>query len=201
MSEVNITLITPRSPRWQNAKSWQNASGRAAIMVRFWSLVGRLGEGCWEYGGHVNNRGYGVFSVEGIRVKAHRFVWAIARGPIPDGLNICHRCDNTVCVNPAHLYIGTQAANMHDSVRKGRKRAWGLQKLDAHQVLEIRARCAAGERQIDVATAFGIARNTVSGIVNRKSWAHLHHESQCEPTSLADPNTCSDGAQRVRAVR
>jgi hypothetical protein len=104
---------------------------------------------------------------------AHRFSWWASRGAIPEGMEVCHRCDNTVCVNPDHLFLGTRRENHLDSVRKGRKRAWGLQKLNELQVRQIRARAANGELQYRLAREFGIARNTVSGIVNRKSWAHL----------------------------
>jgi DNA-binding XRE family transcriptional regulator len=127
------------------------------------------------WGGPTNNRGYGLFTVKPgrQRVRAHRLAWLISRGDIPKGLDVCHRCDNTLCVNPAHLFVATHRENLHDAIRKGRKRAWGLQKLNAGQVETIRARCAAGEFQRAVAADFGVARNTVSQIVNGKTWAHL----------------------------
>jgi hypothetical protein len=124
--------------------------------------------------GSTNGRGYGLFAIQGrARTMAHRFAWLMSRGDIPAGLEVCHRCDVTGCVNPDHLFLGTRRDNHLDSVRKGRKRAWGLQKLNAEQVLTIRARCAQGELQRVVGAAFGISRNHVSSIVNRTSWAHL----------------------------
>lgn len=176
-SKVNITLNAGSSCSWQNAKRWQDPTTRAAIFARFWSNVNRLGaDDCWLWIGYRATTGYGVFGIGGhpqIRFRAHRFSWLASRGLIPTGMEVCHRCDTPACVNPGHLFLGTRQDNHLDSVRKGRKRAWGLQKLNAVQVLEIRARVAAGELGYRVAMEYGIARNTVSGIVNRKSWAHL----------------------------
>ena len=108
------------------------------------------------------------------RVFAHRFAWEQANGRrVPPGMVVMHRCDNPRCVNPDHLSIGSQRQNIHDSIRKGRYNVFGIQKLNAEQVREIRRRASAGELQKSIAGAFGIARNTVSGIVQRKSWAHL----------------------------
>jgi hypothetical protein len=104
---------------------------------------------------------------------AHRFAWLASRGDIPAGMEVCHRCDVTRCVNPDHLFLGTQRDNHLDSVRKGRKRAWGRQRLNAGQVTEIRERIAAGERHVAIAADYGIARNTVSQIATGKVWAHL----------------------------
>jgi hypothetical protein len=173
---VNITPNLGTTYAWQNANLWQDASRRAAILARFWAAVQRPdAKACWVWTGSTNSRGYGLFLLIGrTRVRAHRLTWLLSRGEIPAGMEVCHSCDNTLCVNPDHLFLGTHRDNHLDSVRKGRKRAWGLQKLNAAQVVEIRARCAAGERQKDVGRAFGIARNTVSGIVNRKTWSHLY---------------------------
>jgi hypothetical protein len=90
----------------------------------FWSKVA-LGDDreCWEWT-RKKARGYGRFDVRGWPVYAHRIAWVIAFGVIPDGLYVCHSCDNPPCVNPAHLFLGTAKDNMQDKVRKGRHR-WG----------------------------------------------------------------------------
>lgn len=174
MDEVNITLNTTLSLAWQIGNVKWSDSERAAIFAQFWSKVQRSdAESCWLWQGYITPRGYGVFSVDRRRVPAHRFAWMASRGPIPDGLEVCHQCDRTACVNPSHLFVGSHRDNHLDSVRKGRKRAWGLQKLNAEQVTDIRRRAANGELQRILGREYGIARNTVSGIVNRKSWAHL----------------------------
>ncbi len=146
-------------------------------MARYWTYVNRAkakGGDCWLWIGSTNMRGYGQFVVKGRqRIGAHRLAWLLSRGEIPKGQEVCHSCDNGLCVNPEHLFLGSHRDNHLDSVRKGRKRAWGLQKLDARQVEAIRRRVAAGELQRVVAADFGISRNHVSSIVHRTSWAHL----------------------------
>lgn len=78
--------------------------------------------GCWFYGGTKNSKGYGFFRLYGKLVFAHRFMWELRNGPIPDGLCACHKCDTPQCVNPDHIFIGTHKENMQDSVAKGRNR-------------------------------------------------------------------------------
>jgi hypothetical protein len=145
------------------------------MFARFWSKVHRTdAKACWPYFGAGNGRGYGLFAIHGrVRIPAHRFAWLASRGEVSPDQEVCHRCDNPACVNPDHLFLGTHQDNHLDSIRKGRKRAWGLQKLNAEQVYEIRAQVAAGALQKDVAKAYGVSRNNVCGIVHRKSWAHL----------------------------
>jgi hypothetical protein len=171
---VNITLITGRGFDWHSENHIWNDVERAAIFARFWSLVDRAdATACWPWRGYVATNGYGVFSIGRLRVRAHRFSWMASRGPIPAGKEVCHRCDNAACINPGHLFIGSHQDNHLDSVRKGRKRAWGLQKLDAAQVLAIRALAHAGVLQRSIAAQYGISRNHVSSIVTGKVWTHL----------------------------
>ena len=108
---------------------------------------------------------------------AHRVSYAAFVGD-PGDLHVCHRCDNPACVNPDHLWLGTAGDNHQDRVTKGRSNPRrGEQhhsaKLSAADVLDIRARCAAGESQHSVAQAFKISQPAVSYIVRRLSWGHL----------------------------
>lgn len=178
----NITLSTGSSYAWQNANLWQDANRRAEIFAQFWSRVQRPdAKACWLWTGHLSDRGYGIFWLplgpQAQRVRAHRFSWVASRGDIPEGLEVCHRCDVPACVNPDHLFLGTRLDNHLDAVRKGRKKSWGLQKLRAEQVLQIRAMVRAGLLHRDIAAKFGIARNTVGQIASRKTWAHLPDDS------------------------
>jgi hypothetical protein len=83
-------------------------------------------DACWPISGcKVGLAGHGqIVADQGRRLYAHRAAWMLANGPIPDGLVVCHRCDNPRCVNPTHLFLDTQAGNVRDSHRKGRFTAW-----------------------------------------------------------------------------
>lgn len=76
---------------------------------------------CMLWQGRVGQAGYGYFVYEGYCVAAHRLAYFTFKGPIPDDLNVCHSCDVPRCVNPKHLWAGTQADNVHDSIKKGRR--------------------------------------------------------------------------------
>ena len=90
---------------------------KLTIQERFWSKVDRSGK-CWLWTASRNSSGYGKFDGEG----AHRVAWRLAYGVIPYGACVLHRCDMPRCVNPAHLWLGTQADNVADMVAKGRQR-------------------------------------------------------------------------------
>lgn len=87
----------------------------------FWSHVDGVGsDGCWSWTMCCFPKGYGAFKFNGKQWRTHRLAWTLTHGQIPDGLQVNHHCDNPACVNPAHLYIGTQKDNRQDAVRRGR---------------------------------------------------------------------------------
>src|SRR5215471_20249212 len=124
-----------------------------AILVRFLSYI-RVNEqtGCWEWTGAKNSDGYGEMCIGGRRyTRAHRYIYEKWYGPLPAGFYVCHRCDTPCCCNPAHLFLGTPAANQADCVRKGRSKSKGRRgenhrdaKLTTAEVAEIRKRFALG---------------------------------------------------------
>jgi hypothetical protein len=137
--------------------------------------------GCYEWNGACNGKGYGRVCIDGRLFYAHRVSYAVAFGAIPSGMLVCHKCDNTRCVNPKHLFLGTPADNSADMVRKGRarpgvtrgERHW-KSRLTAGQVAEIRAEYAGGGvRQVDLASRYGIAQAYVSEIIRGEAWAHI----------------------------
>jgi hypothetical protein len=131
----------------------------------FWTHVNKDGD-CWEWtaccrGGRHNQ--YGNFQGN----MAHRVSWEMKNGEIPSGFHVCHHCDNPKCVNPDHLFLGTNTDNSHDMMRKGRRRT--TRSLD--DVCEMRWLLAMGARQCDVATEYGLSRASVCLIANKKQWA------------------------------
>lgn len=122
---------------------------------------------CWEWRAARSPTGHGAFGRrDGTVAQAHRVSWEFNVGPIPDGLCVCHRCDNPPCVNPAHLFLGTRADNLADMRAKGRD----YRKLTWDAVREIRRRCAAGEKQATVAADFNTSQSHVSDIVCNYIW-------------------------------
>ena len=95
----------------------------AQTLERFMSKTHYVtASGCLEWTDAPNNEGYGSLSIKGKKVKAHRWAYQHAYGEIPEGLCVLHKCDNRICVNPAHLWLGTRDDNNKDRARKGRSR-------------------------------------------------------------------------------
>lgn len=151
---------------------------RKPAIERFWSKVDKNGEnGCWIWQGGCNTTGlpYGRFSpTHSLRVSAHRYAWELKHGPIPEGVILCHHCDNARCVNTDHLFPGDNLMNAQDRDRKGRgakgEKHWKA-KLTQSQVDEIRRRWAdGGISQPQLAREFGVIDNTIYKIVHHKLW-------------------------------
>lgn len=147
---------------------------------RFFRYVTKTPE-CWEWTGYRSPLGYGRFNLTGTKpVLAHRFAWELQHGPIPDGLVVCHHCDNPRCVRPDHLFLGTQRDNLLDMGRKGRRRgtfssartsgeANRAAKLTVEEVRRIRD-LAPMLPHIEIAAMFNICKTHVSKIVRRRTW-------------------------------
>lgn len=156
---------------------------RGQLAERFWAKVEK-GPGCWLWRGATTHGGYGVIgkgrATEG-NIRAHVLSYELTHGEIPEGLEVCHTCDNPPCVRPDHLFLGTQKDNVLDAISKGRqinppiKRGedHGMVKLTTTQVLQIREELKAGNRQTDIAEHYNVTQAAISLIKLGKKWAWL----------------------------
>jgi hypothetical protein len=133
---------------------------------------------CWNWTGNVGLNKYGTVYCGKYLSLAHRVSYTLFRGPITNGLYVCHKCDNPRCVNPSHFFLGTNRDNMADASSKGRmpvgEKSY-LARLTAEQVLEIRAACAAGPKgtRTRMAERFGVNEGTIRHIVARRTWTRI----------------------------
>jgi hypothetical protein len=165
--------------------------------TRDWSLAEKLAHhsvpanenGCVLWAAQKGTGGYGYLKWKGRSRTVHRLAWESANGPILNGMHVCHKCDVRTCINIDHLFLGTNADNVADKMRKGRQAKGeklvaarsafqvcrkgennGRSKLTDEQVYEIRAMSG---MQRDIAIRYGVRRNLVGLIKRRKIWRHL----------------------------
>jgi hypothetical protein len=141
----------------------------------FWSYVDKSGD-CWEWVGDLNKYGYGDLraKIHGART-AHRIAWTLKKGPIPEGMFICHICDNRRCCNPDHLFLGTPADNTADMIRKGRhhKRTsvgTPTAKLTEDMVRDIRTKYVDGVHIRQLSIDYSVNIRTIKDVVEHKTW-------------------------------
>lgn len=141
------------------------------VADRFWAMVDKSGD-CWLWQGSLHTWGYGQVRMVKGYMYAHRLSYILTHGDIPDGVYVCHSCDNPRCVNPAHLWLGTPKENQADMRSKGRGKF--PMKLTETQVIEIREKYATGETSIPkLAREYGVANTTVFHVVARRTWRHI----------------------------
>lgn len=139
-------------------------------------------DACWEWESGVDKDGYGKFQFRENPWRAHRVSWTIYNGEIPEGMYVCHKCDNPTCVRPSHLWLGTDADNIHDMDEKGRRTPQSgeqnnASRLTKAQVIEIRELYANTDMfQWEIAEKFGVSRELVGQIVRRDIWSHLENK-------------------------
>lgn len=122
---------------------------------------------CLEYQGCIQANGYSRATVKGISDYGHRHIYRMMRGEIPDGFDVCHKCDNRRCINPNHLFIGTRKENMQDAVAKGRQAKGGdlpHTKLTSSHKAEITRLAKAGIPYKEIAKKFGVCRQSAGSI-------------------------------------
>lgn len=140
----------------------------------------RKTETCWLWTGRKIHHGYGQIGYYKKNLLAHRVAWMIIhQNHIPAGKYICHSCDNTSCVNPEHLFIGTQFENIQDRQKKERQARGeknGSSKLTKKEIIEIRKKREVGIKLETLASEFKVHNGTISRIANFKTWKSLEGE-------------------------
>ena len=152
----------------------------AKRVSRFWAKVDKSAgpDGCWLWTAAKRN-GYGAVAVDGRKIAmAHRVAFEIVNGVISSGLFVCHRCDNPPCVNPAHLFLGTNAENAADRESKGRGNqargeANGNAKLTEERVREIRGMHKSGLSGRAIARRLGLSSSGVRHVLTGQRWGHV----------------------------
>jgi hypothetical protein len=152
----------------------------------FWSKSEPDENGCWNWRCTLDGCGYGFVRINKKMYRAHRVAWELTNGTIPDNMVVCHKCDNPKCVNPQHLFLGTQAENIADMRNKGRARdvgntknhaygqANGRAKLNEQDVKTIRWMHESGTlTKEQIAKHFNVSGVLVGLIVRRKIWKHI----------------------------
>lgn len=166
------------------AEGWSRRRGaissRGVAYIEKWSIP-EPNTGCWLWLGGFGRDGYGNINgkIYG-EWLSHRYALAVTGVEI-EGLYVLHKCDNPACVNPSHLYAGTQLENMQDAVRRGRvSRRCGVladsAKLTEKDVIEIRERYKWRSNQdniFSISKDYGVSRATINRVVLRKTWAHV----------------------------
>jgi hypothetical protein len=145
---------------------------------RFWTHVIKT-DSCWLWKGSCDWTGYGRFVFNEKNISAHRHSWTLANGPIPKGLHVLHNCpdgDNKSCVNPAHLFLGTNADNLRDASKKGqlpRGSQKTAAKLTEHKVKRIKRLHASGIGMRELGRRYGVSNVTIFGIIHGRIWTHV----------------------------
>lgn len=190
----------------------ETPEGRALTVSRVFDKVKvNVETGCWEWQGLKDVGGYGSIGVGGRHWKVHRLNWQMFNGqPVPEGMLVCHRCDNPPCCNPDHLFVGTHADNNADKVAKGRQARGedtAKSKLTDDKVREIFRLAHEGRAWRSIARGLGLDTVTIRQVLLGRTWGHLGLEPFTrEPwsrpgTSKYAPKLTDDQVREIRARR
>lgn len=151
------------------------------VVAKFLSRLSRnQSNDCVEWAGaRIKTNGHGTVRIASRNLLAHRVAWIIENGQIPDGIEVCHKCDNPPCCNMDHLFLGSHGDNMADCKSKGRNKIpnlrgedCGKSKLTENQVSEIRS-IGSGVPQRALAKKYGVSQFAIGSILRNKTWTHI----------------------------
>lgn len=169
------------------------------VAERFWRYVDRPNsDSCWVWTSATGHNGYGQLWVGKRNRPAHRLSYEMHVGPIPEGMLVCHTCDNPPCVNPAHLFLGNAKANAHDMCRKNRL---PQRRFTNDQVHKIKSEMAAGRTCYSLAKEYGISHKRMCGIKNGESYRHIDGYKMPPPIHVREARRWLETRERAFRLR
>lgn len=197
-------------------KAMRRAIRDNADATRLISRARRSEAGCWEWTGHINEHGYGTMAFRSKVWKTHRVSYTIFCGEIPDGLMVCHHCDNPSCIHPSHLFLGHAKTNMRDMIRKGRGRstitsaqdhfrsgrapsgeeASGA-KITRDDAAAIILEASNGKMTKELSKEYGLSRSALHSLLRGETWKDLPRPSNLprKPGRQAGRRALADRSQ------
>jgi hypothetical protein len=161
-------------PKWEPEGDATSTTWRHIALARLSAYAERdLDTGCLNWRGGVQQGGYGVVSYRRGRYTAHRLSWLAQRGPIPKDMLVCHTCDNRLCIEVTHLFLGTAQDNTTDMARKGRGRFYSRARLSEGAVARIKRRLLDGVPAATIARENSVHYRTIHEIKTNRSWRHV----------------------------
>lgn len=164
---------------WENRFTWKKATQEESFNRLKDSFEKKVikKEGCWNWKGVILSTGYGVLEYKGKQLGTHRASWILHNGEIPEKFFICHACDNPICSNPNHLFIGKPKDNSQDMLKKNRSNRCRQNsknsKLNINQAKQIKELLKNKISQFKIAKIFNVSRGTIQDIHRGKSWKNI----------------------------